>query len=54
MTSANLCKPVHNINYPSFIYPIESGKCEKKGEKLKILEYLKKKKSFLGEMESFS
>ena len=34
---------VHDIiNYPTFIYPIESGKCGKKEKKLQQLEYLEK------------
>ena len=41
ITSANLCKPVHDIiNYFIFICPFESGKCEKEGKKLQKLEYL--------------
>ena len=32
---------VHNIiNYPTFIYPIESGECGKKEKKLQQFEYL--------------
>ena len=35
---------VHDIiNYPTFIYPIESGKCGKKEKKLQQFEYLTKK-----------
>ena len=38
---------VHDIiNYPTFIYPIESGKCRKKEKKLQQIEYLKKKELF--------
>ena len=52
ITSANLCKPVHDIiNYSTFIYPIESGKCGKKGKKLQEFEYLKNEKSFLDEIK---
>ena len=41
ITSVNLCKLVYDIiNYPTLIYPIESGKCEKKKKKIT-------KKSFL-------
>ena len=47
ITSANLCKPVHIINYSTFICPFESEKCGKKGEKLQKLEYLEKKNNFL-------
>ena len=35
ITSANVCNPIHDIiNYYTFIYPFESGKCEKR-EKIK-------------------
>ena len=34
------------INYPTFIYPIESGKYGKKDKKLQQFEYLKKKELF--------
>ena len=35
ITSANLCKSVHDIiNYSTFICPFESGMCEKEGKKL--------------------
>ena len=35
---------VHDIiNYPTFIYPIESGKSGKKEKKLQQFEYVKKK-----------
>ena len=45
---------IHDIiDYPTFIYPIESGKCRKKVKKLKQFEYLKKKK-LLHEIKSFS
>ena len=38
---------VHDIiNYPTFIYPIESGKCGKKEKKLQQFEYLAKKELF--------
>ena len=38
---------VHDIvNYPTFIYHIESDKCGKKEIKLQQYEYLKKKKVF--------
>ena len=43
ITSANLCKPIHDIiNYSTFFCSFESEKCGKKGK-----EYLKNKKSFL-------
>ena len=45
---------VHDIiDYPTFIYPIESGKCRKKEKKLQQFAYLKKKK-LLHEIKSFS
>ena len=38
---------VHGIiNYPTLIYPIESGKYRKKEKKLKQFEYLMKKELF--------
>ena len=38
---------VHDIiNYPTFIYPIESGKCGKKEKKIQQFEYLEKKELF--------
>ena len=38
---------VHDIiNYPTFIYAIESGKCGKKEKKLQQFECLKKKELF--------
>ena len=47
ITSANLCKPIHDIiNYSTFICPFESGKYGKEGEKLQKIEYLQYKKSF--------
>ena len=37
------CQFVHDIiNYPTFIYPVESGKCGKKEKKLQQFEYLEK------------
>ena len=46
---------VHVIaNYPTFIYPVESGKCGKKGKKLQKIEYLKKKELFRLYNKSFS
>ena len=45
---------IHDIiDYLTFIYPIESGKCRKKQKKLQQVEYLKKEK-FLHEIKSFS
>ena len=35
-TSANLCKPIHDvINYSTSICPFESGKCGKEGKKFR-------------------
>ena len=53
MTSANLCKPIHDIiNYSTFICPIKSGKCGKEGKKLQRFEYLENEKSFLDEIKN--
>ena len=42
ITSANLCKAIDDIiNYSTFIYPFESGKCGKEGKKIQKFEYLK-------------
>ena len=49
MTSANLCKPIYDMNYAVFICPCESGKCGKGEKKLPKIEYLENKKSFLDE-----
>ena len=47
ITSANLCRPIHDIiKYSTSIYPFEPEKCGKKGKKLQKLEYLKIKNSF--------
>ena len=54
ITSANLCKPIHDIiNYSTSICPFESGKCGKEGKKLQKFEYLENKKSFLDEIKTF-
>ena len=54
ITSANLCKPIHGIiKYSTSIYPFESGKCGKEGEKIQKFEYLKIEKSFLDEIKPF-
>ena len=45
--------PFHSINYSTFICPSESGKWKRR-EKLQKCEYLKNKKSFLGEIKAFS
>ena len=53
ITSANLCKPIHNIiNYSTSICPFESQKCKKEGKKLQKLEYLDNEKSFLDEIKN--
>ena len=47
ITSANLCKPIHDImNYSTSICPFESGKCGIEGKKLQRLGYLENEKSF--------
>ena len=53
ITSANLCKPVHDIiNYSTFICPFESVKCGKEGKKLQKFEYLENEKSLLDEIKN--
>ena len=52
ITSANLCKPIRDINYSTSICPFESGKCGKKGKKLQKFKYLENKKSFLDEIKN--
>ena len=53
ITSANLCKPIHDIiNYSTFIWPFEFGKCEKEGKKLQKFEYLENEKSFSDEIKN--
>ena len=53
ITSANLCRPIHDIiNYSSSICPFESGKCGKEGKKLQKFEYLKNEKSFSDEIKN--
>ena len=49
MTSADLCKPIHDImNYSTPICPFESRKFGKEGKKSqKFEEYLESKKRFL-------
>ena len=51
ITSPNLCKLIHNINYSTSIFPSESGKCGEEGEKLQKFEYLKSEKSFFDEIK---
>ena len=53
IVSANLWKSIYDImNYPTTIYPFESGKCRKEGKKSKKFEYLENEKSFLGEIKN--
>ena len=53
ITSANLCKPIHDIiNYSTSIWPFEFGNCGKEGKKLQKFEYLENEKSFLDEIKS--
>ena len=50
---ASLCKPVHDIiNYSTCIFPLQSGKCRKKGGKLQKFQDPEKEKSFLDEKEN--
>ena len=52
ITSSKLCKPVHDIiNYPTFIYPIESEKCGKKGKKIQQFGYVNNENSFFDEIK---
>ena len=37
---ANLSKPIHDTNYSTSTFPLESGKCGKEGEKLQKSEYV--------------
>ena len=53
ITSANLCKPIHDIiNYSTSIWPFEFGKCGKEAKKLQKVEYLENEKSFLDEIKN--
>ena len=53
ITSANLCKPIHDIiHYSTSIFPFESIKSGKEGKKLRTTEYLKKEKSFFHEIKN--
>ena len=55
ITSANLCKPVHDtINYFTSICPVESGKCGEEEKKLKKFEYLENENSFWDETKNIS
>ena len=50
IASANLCKPIHDINYSTSICPFVSEKCGKEGKKLQKFEYLENEKSFLDDI----
>ena len=52
ITSANLCKSIHDIKYSTFICPFESGKCGKEWIKLHKFECLENEKSFLSKTKS--
>ena len=53
ITSANLCKPIHDIiNYFTSIWPFEFGKCGKEGKKLQKFEHLENEKSFSDEIKN--
>ena len=53
ITSANLCKPIHDIiNYFTYICPFVSGKCGKEGKKYKKFEYLENETSSLDEIKN--
>ena len=45
-TSADLYKPIHEINYSTSICPSVSGKCEKEGKKLPKSNILRTKRAF--------
>ena len=51
ITFAHLCKSMHDINYSTSIWPIDSGKSGKEGRKTQKFKYLEKKKSFLDEIK---
>ena len=53
MSSANLCKSVHDItNYSTFICPFKFEKCEKEGKNYKKFEYIEKEKSFFDKIKN--
>ena len=53
ITSANLCKPIHDIiNYSTSIWPFEFGKCGIEGKNLQKFEYLENEKSLLDEIKN--
>ena len=52
MSSANLCKSVHDItNYSTFICPFKFEKCENEGKNYKKFEYIEKEKSFFDKIK---
>ena len=52
ITSANLCKPIHDImNYSISVCPFGSGECGKEKQKLQKFEYPENKMSFLDEIK---
>ena len=53
ITSANLCKSIHDIKYSTSNCPFESGKCGKEGGKSQKFEYLENEISFLDEINIF-
>ena len=50
--SVNLCKPIHDINCSTSIYPFEPGKCGKEGKIMQKWEFLENEKSFLDEIKN--
>ena len=53
ITSANLCKPIHDIiNYFTSVCPFETRKFGKEEKKLQKFEYLENEKSFLDEIKN--
>ena len=51
-TSANLYKPVHDINYSTSICPLESRKWGMEWQKLQNFEYFENEKSFFDEIKN--
>ena len=48
-----MSKFIHDIiNYSTFIYPFESGKCRDEGKDLQKFNYLQNVMSFLDEMKN--
>ena len=53
ITSANICKPIHDItNYCTSLCPFESEKFGEEGKKSQKFEYLENEKSFLVEIKN--